>query len=232
MTDKISTGNDKLDEFLGGGYDTDIITTVYGPSGSGKTNIMMLAMVSAAKSGKKVIYMDTEGGFSIERMQQMADNYKELLDHVIFLRPTNFEEQMEAFEKLKKIAPLKIGLVIVDTISMLYRLKLGKNQEVYEVNRELGRQLSNLVEMARKHNIPVLLANQVYSNFDERDKVNMVGGDILNYASKCLIELQITPDGKRRAILKKHRFLSQEKDFIFEIVNEGIRPSKESFKLF
>ena len=35
---KISSGIDFLDKLLEGGYDRDIVTTIYGPSGSGKTN--------------------------------------------------------------------------------------------------------------------------------------------------------------------------------------------------
>jgi len=49
----------------------------------------------------------------------------------------------------------------------------------------------------------------------------MVGGDILKYWSKCLIELK-NDNGKRKAILKKHRSLP-EKELSFQIFNEGIR---------
>ena len=51
---------------------------------------------------------------------------------------------------------------------MLYRLELGKSDDVYEVNRELGKQLCCLAEIARKKKILVLITNQVYSNFDEK----------------------------------------------------------------
>ena len=71
-------------------------------------------------------------------------------------------------------------------------------------------------------------------DFDEKDKVNIVGGDILKYGSKCLIELQITPDGNRRAILRKHRNIQSERELLFKIVESGIASAKESkgFKLF
>ena len=89
-------------------------------------------------------------------------------------------------------------------------------------------------EIARKKNIPVLVTNHVYADFEEKDKVNIVGGDILKYGSKCLIELQITPSNNRRAILKKHRSIAEEKEIIFKIVEGGIIGTKESkgFKLF
>ena len=135
---------------------------------------------------------------------------------------------------MKDIVNDKIGLIVVDTIAMLYRLELGKDEDVHEVNRELSRQISYLTEIARKKNIPVLITNQVYTDFDARDKVNIVGGDILKYGSKCLMELQITPNGNRRIILRKHRSIQPEKEVIFKIVDGGIIGTKESrgFKLF
>ena len=55
---KVSTGSPILDNFLGGGYDRDIITTIFGPSGTGKTNLCLLAAVRIAEKGKKVIFLD------------------------------------------------------------------------------------------------------------------------------------------------------------------------------
>jgi len=49
----------------------------------------------------------------------------------------------------------------------------------------------------------------------------MVGGDILKYWSKCIIEIK-NNRGKRTAVLKKHRSLP-EKELAFEIYNGGIR---------
>jgi len=235
---KIPTGSKVLDIMLDGGYENDVITTIYGPAGSGKTVLCLLCSINVARNGKKVVYVDSEGGFSLERLKQIASHishdYKKLLDKIIFLKPTSFAEQKKSFEKLKDIVNDKIGLIVVDTIAMLYRLELGKSEDAQEVNRELGRQISYLTEIARKKNIAVLITNQVYADFDNRDKVNIVGGDILKYGSKCLIELQITPNGNRRLILKKHRSLKPEQELIFKIVEGGIIGTKESkgFKFF
>jgi len=219
--EKISTGTKILDELLEGGYETDAITTIYGPAGSGKTNLLLLAAVEAAKNGLKVIYVDTEGGFSIARLKQIAPEYETVLDKILFLKPTTFEEQKKTFEKLKEIINSKIGLIIVDTISMLYRLE-RTGDGIKETNRELGSQICFLTEIARKKNIPVLIANQVYSLFDSKNKVNMVGGDIMKYGSKCLLELQSGDQGLRKIILRKHRSIAGEKEAIFKIIEKGI----------
>lgn len=229
--ERVSTGSEALNTLLGGGFEKDVVTTIYGPSGSGKSNICILAAVKVAKTGKKVVFIDSEGGFSLERMKQIEEDYKELLDNIILLKPTRFEEQKEVFEKLLELThndkENKIGLIAIDTISMLYRLELGKSEDVYTVNRELGKQIASLTEITRKKNIPILIANQVYAKFDERDKVNMVGGDFLKYGSKCLIELQRGQEGIRKAVLKKHRSIQEEKEVMFKIEDKGLFEVKE-----
>ena len=236
--EKIPTGSRILDNMLEGGYEQDIITTIYGPAGSGKTNLCILCATNTARLKKKVIYVDTENNFSLDRFKQICasinQNYAKVLNNIVFLRPASFDEQKKTFEKLKDIISNRIGLVIVDTIAMLYRLEIGKNEDIYEVNRELAKQLAYLKEIASKKKIPVLITNQVYADFEDKEKVKLVGGDLLKYASKCLIELQITPSGNRRAIIKKHRSIKDEKEITFKIVEGGIIGTKEGkgFRLF
>jgi DNA repair protein RadB len=216
---KISTGTIFLNNFLAGGYDQDIVTTIYGPSGSGKTNLCLIAAVKIAESGKKVIFVDTEGGIAIERIRQINNNID--LSQLIFFNPMTFTEQKEMFEKLREQVNDHIGLIVVDSISMLYRLELGRSEEVYEVNSALGKQIAYLVEIARRKKIPVLLTSQVYADFDKRDAVKIVGGDLLKYGSKCLIELK-TFANCRGLVLRKHRSLAEGKELKFRIVQSGI----------
>jgi|TARA_Y100000310_G_scaffold345860_1_gene471637 DNA repair protein RadB len=236
--DKIPTGSRILDKLLDGGYEKDVITTIYGPAGSGKTNLCILCGANTVRLGKKVIYVDTENNFSLERFRQICSSinqdYKKLLNSVVFLKPVSFDEQNKTLEKLRQEINSKIGLIIIDSIAMLYRLELGKANDVYEVNNDLGKQLAYMKEIASKNNIPVLITNQVYADFDEKEKINLVGGDLLKYGSKCLLELQITPSGNRRAIIKKHRHLPAEKEITFKIVEGGIIGTKEGkgFRFF
>ena len=64
------------------------------------------------------------------------------------------------------------------------------------------------------------MASQVYSDFEKKEGVKIVGGDITRYSSKCLIELQKYKT-RRKAIVKKHRSLPEDKEIIFEIVEKG-----------
>ena len=224
---KTST-NTVLDELLEGGFENDGVSTIYGPAGYGKTNICVLSALEVAKKGGKVMFMDTEGGLSAERAKQICgENYKEVLERVFFFNPTDFAEQQEAFEKLKEMVNSDIKLIVIDTISMLYRLELGKASEVYSINASLGKQIAYLTQITRRNNIPILIANQVYADFENPDGVKIVGGDIMKYGSKCLIQLEVGHKGLRKASLMKHRSLPQSKEILFRIVGNGIEKIEE-----
>lgn len=229
MDTKINTGAEILDWLLEGGFEKEVITTIYGPAGSGKTNICLIC--ASSLKDKPVIYVDTEGSFSLSRLRQITDNLEDTLQNIILLKPTTFQEQKKAFEKLKTLAQTKkIGAIIVDSIAMLYRLEMGQTKNIYDVNKQLGMQLALLTEIARKNKIPIIITNQVYSDFEQKDKVNIVGGDLLKYQSKCLIELQKKEDGVRKAIIKKHRSIEEEKYVLFKIHNLGLIEIQEEQK--
>lgn len=220
MDTKISTGSDALDWLLEGGFEKKVITTIYGPAGSGKTNICLI--FSNEHKKKKTIYVDTEGSFSLSRYRQISENFNEALKRIILLNPTTFSEQKNAFEQLKKMDHKNTGAIIIDSIAMLYRLEIGQTKNIYDVNKELGIQLAMLTEIARKNNIPIIITNQIYKDFEQKEKINIVGGDLLKYQSKCLIELKKKDDGIRSAIIKKHRSIEEGKNVDFKITNLGI----------
>lgn len=234
---KTMTGSYDLNNWLDGGYEPGVITLFYGPAASGKSNFVILAACHNAKKNKKIIFIDTEGSFSVDRVNQISQGDNEnILKNIVILKPTSFNEQKKMFLKLHK--ELKesenIGLIIVDSITMLYRLDLAESRinglnELHKVNFYLAEQMKFLNEIARKKNIPILITGQVYSDFlTEKDilsgkqaGVNVVGGDLLKYWSKCIIELQYN-GGKRRAVIRKHRSLKE--DYLnFEIIKEGIK---------
>ncbi|MBI4441179.1 DNA repair and recombination protein RadB [Candidatus Woesearchaeota archaeon] len=211
----IPTGSEVLDKLLAGGFEPDVITTIYGPSSTGKT---CLCLQAALTMPKKVIYIDTEGGFSAQRAQQLREGHS--FDNIILFSPTSFEEQQKIVGQLHEMATERVGLIIIDSIAMLYRLEMHKADDVHAVNHQLGLQLAILSEITRKKQIPVLLTNQVYARFDDPGRVLMVGGDLLKYSSKCLIELQKL-ESCRKAVLHKHRSLPEATELFFEIRQKG-----------
>jgi len=216
-----------LDHLLGGGIEHGSITNFYGPAGSGKTNICIQASISCIKNGKRAVFIDTEGGLSMERFAQIAENPKEMLKRMIVMEPKSFEEQERCVEKLEDIVKKgDVGLIVLDSLVTLYRLELDGNGEV---NRRLAKQLSILSRISRERNIPILITNQVYSDMD--GGVELVSRDVAKYWAKCLVELQKMERGRRLAILRKHRSLPEGSETQFQIGEKGLEEAK-GFKLF
>ena len=234
--EKISTGSFDLNKWLYGGYEKDVITMIAGSPGSGKTNFSILASCSQARKGNKVIFVDTEGGFSVDRVRQIVgDNYEDILKNIFLLEPTSFDEQKKTFSKLlDKLNKEQIGLIVIDGMAMLYRLELGDarkdgdNSKIQEINKEVAKQMRVLAEIARKKKIPVIINNQVYEDFvseedwkkGKKGNLNIVGGDLFKYWSKCIIVLH-NDDSRRKAVLLKHRSLA-DKQLEFVIRQKGV----------
>jgi len=223
MDARIDFGSGVINKLLNGGLEKDIITTVFGGAGSGKSNFALIAALSAAQRGR-VVFIDTESSFSIDRLKQLNPDFKQILKNITVIKPLEFEEQQKAIRDLREIAKEKIELVVIDSLTMLYRLE--RPDDPKEINLELTKQLSILSSIARRNNIPILVTNQVYSSFDDRDEIRMVGGDILKYWSKCLIRLEKV-NRIRKAELVKHRSLPEGRAVWFNIINEGLEEVEE-----
>lgn len=214
-----------FDEILGRGILEKTLTQIYGPPASGKTNLCMIAASFVALKGKKVVFIDTEGGFSIERLKQIAkEKTSSALKNILLIEPTTYQEQKIAVEGLEKIVNERIGLVVVDSITMLYRLENANGiDERQERQILLGKQLEILLRISRKFNIPVLITNQVYADIDTNE-ISPVGGEILKYWSKVVVEVgrENANSITRFAIIRKHKFIKEGRRFLFKIVDEGI----------
>jgi DNA repair protein RadB len=222
---KIAT-NSSLDKILGGGIEKGNITQFYGPPGSGKTNITLMLSVQVVKNGKKVIYIDTEGGVSIDRIKQIAkDDFENVANDIIVFEPHSFHEQEDNLKTIGSLLSSRgddIDLIVLDSAVALYRLNESKSPIL---NKELGKQMGLLSTFSRKYNLAVLITNQIYSAFDGESNGNIrpVGGDILRYWSKVIVELEKSDlVGQRIANLRRHRSISEGISVKFKITDSGI----------
>ena len=175
----ISSGNSELDSFLDG-YGKEV-TLVYGPPASGKTCLSLMCSASMLKKDKKVVYIDTENGFSIERFIQICGaGYITMLDRLLVLNALNFQDQCAKIDNL--INFIDVDLVIVDSLGVYYRKYVKENAPV--ANKKMDRQLRILTELSRK-GMPVIVTNQVYTN-PENGEISMVGGDMVKKWAKKL----------------------------------------------
>lgn len=216
--------NSSLDELLGGGIEKGCITQIYGPPGSGKTNISLKIVYEATKNGSKAIYMDTEGGISLERIQQIAgSDFNKIAQNIYLLEPKSFDQQQLDIQNIEDLLSEDdtIDILIIDSIVALYRVEEG---DPSEINKKLGRLMAKLLTLSRDYDIAILITNQIYSPFDSDDLiVEPIGGTVLKYWSKVIVQIEKnTGSLVRTAILQRHKNKSSGQKITFEIVDDGI----------
>ncbi|MBQ2635900.1 MAG: DNA repair and recombination protein RadB [Methanobrevibacter sp.] len=218
--------NSSLDAMLGGGFEKGVITQIFGPPSSGKSNITLTLAVNVAKNNRKVIYIDTEGGISIDRIRQIAGSeFSNVANNIIVFEPTSFLEQNDTLKSIDAWLRKNhndVDLIILDSAVALYRVDDMKSSKL---NKELGKQMGILSKIARQYDIAVVVTNQIYNAFDEEgnNDIKAVGGTILQYWSKVIIQLERGEElNQRIATLRRHRSIAEGKQAIFSIASIGI----------
>ncbi|MDI9615411.1 DNA repair and recombination protein RadB [Methanothermobacter sp.] len=222
---RLPTGS-SIDSILGGGVERGTITQFYGPPASGKTNIAIKLAVETSKRDRKTVFIDTEGGISVERIRQVSgSSFERVADNIIVFEPSSFTEQGEAIQRTLNVLKNhgdSVDLIVLDSAVALYRLKEGNGSNF---NVDLGRQLFLLLQMARRFDLAVVVTNQIYSlrGDDGVERVSPVGGTLLRYWSKTIVELEMGDrPGERVAVLRRHRNRPEGLRTSFRIVPEGI----------
>ena len=218
--------NSAIDAILGGGFEKGTITQIFGPPSSGKSNITLTLAVNVAKNNRKVIYIDTEGGISIDRIKQIAGNdFSRVANNIIVFEPTTFLEQNDNLRSIDVWLRKNhddVDLLILDSAVALYRVDDMKSAKL---NKELGKQMGILSKIARTYDIAIVLTNQIYNAFDEEgnNDVRAVGGTILQYWSKVILQLERGEEiNQRAATLIRHRSIPEGKKATFSITSNGI----------
>lgn len=203
----IETDSKLLEDILKG--ERKEICCVYGPPASGKTTVVKEAAVFQSKKNKKVFFIDSERSFSVERIIQIAQNDKNVLNNIFVLKPKDLKEQGKFLKRLLKLKD--VNLVIIDTIGVYYRLELKK--DVDKANKEIHKQFNLLSELCSK-GTSILITNQIYQNI-KTNNINIVGGNMFKNWSKCLIKLEKDP---RKMLFEK----PENKEVLFNINNDGL----------
>ncbi|MDI6889192.1 MAG: DNA repair and recombination protein RadB [Methanocellales archaeon] len=218
--EKYTSGCEKLDELLGGGFEAGTVTQIFGEAGSGKTNICLQLAIETVKNGKKVIYIDSEG-FSPERFEQIAGNgVGKIAKDIIVYEPMNFEQQYAAIKDLEKVID-KVGVIILDSAATFYRFELDDERDIALI-RELANQVAHLLGLARKHDVAVVFTNQIYTDI-ERDQYRPLGGNIIEHLSKVIVQLEKVGNGRRKATLRKHRSRPEGISCEFVLTQDGVK---------
>ena len=195
MIDKIQTGCECLDNYLDGGISPGSITLIYGEPETGKTTLLMQCAINCALKNRKTLFIDCDNTFSSLRLSQIAsENSKKVADLILLLKPVDFKEQTTVIDNLSKYIVKNFGLIIIDTLTSLYRAKIGSSsKQIFSLNRELNRQLAILAQNTKIHNLPIIITSQVRSVFDESFvSVEPVATRVLKFWAETIIVMKPT----------------------------------------
>ena len=225
MESFVQTGCISLDKLLGGGFPTESVSLIYGEAETGKTSLAVQCAVNCARRGYKSLFIDTDGTFSYERLSQIAEyDYERISPLMIIMRPATFQDQSRAVDHLEKVINSKFGLIVVDTVTSLYRVELDEPKETYAANRELNRQLAVLTQIAKTCGIAVLIVSQVRSvPLGERTEMKPVATRVLNYWSDVVLDMRQTGQTRVIQVLReKHPKIKGKGAIYVNIENSGI----------
>ena len=170
----ISTGLQKLDEFLTGGIPNCVIVDIFGGNGTGKTQLLLQLSINSIKKGGHVLYLDTTGGFRPERVLEIQKQLKtefNFLEKITVSRITNTSEQVKSINNIEKN---NFSLVVIDNITDLFSYEYKKDESIFEKNSIFMKYLHELSKLAIKKKIPIVITNMI-RNIDEKEIENMKG---------------------------------------------------------
>jgi DNA repair protein RadB len=192
---KIPTSCRPIDEFLRGGFPVDSVALVYGEAETGKTTLAIQCAANCARAGYKTLFVDSDRTFSAQRLSQIVpEQLKEISELIILARPNDFREQTVIVDRLSDYINQNFKLVVFDTITSLYRLRIAESpSRTFELNRELNRLLAVLAQAARTQRIVVLLTGQVHSVLDEvAVSIEPVATRVLKFWADTVLEMKFT----------------------------------------
>ena len=200
---RCTTGSKALDKLLLGGIETQAVTEFYGEFGSGKSQICHTLCVMAHQpvemsgftSGS--IYIDTEGTFRPERIEQIASargiDPSIVLKSIAVCKVYNSSHLELIIKDLGKyITDFKARLVIIDSIISLHRAEFAGRGTLSDRQQRLNTMISKIKRLTEIYNISVVITNQVQASPDTffGDPTKAAGGNILGHASTYRIYLR------------------------------------------
>jgi RecA/RadA recombinase len=142
--------------------------------------------------GARVMYVNSESSSILERLEQITGKkFDQIEDMVRILTPKAFADQGALIDELDLYVRNGTKLVIVDTLTRLYRTVLENKDATYAAHRELNRQMGFLKGLAKQRDMAVLVLNQVRGVPDSHDALEPVAKNILDYWADYVLWIRL-----------------------------------------
>lgn len=210
----ISTGSKALDNVLGGGIRSGMITDIYGESGSGKSQLCFTLCANCAKDSSNVLFVDTTGTFRAERIMEISGS-KLNLEKISYIRAFTTTEQSNATKKIIEVRP---RLVVIDSLTSLFSSEYSgpeRHRAVMKYMHELAALAINLRSAVVVTNMirnapPITLVDQAGRNVAQAvvpwQQREFLGSSVSIYSHiKIKLEILDRAESSFRAVLVQPR---------------------------
>jgi DNA repair protein RadA len=238
---RCSTGSGVLDELFLGGIETQAVTEFYGEFGSGKSQICHTLCITAGQPVESgglnsgVIYVDTEGTFRPERLEQIARERGVdplyALKNVAVCKVYNSAHLELIVKNLGKyVDDYKAKLVIIDSIISLHRAEFAGRGTLADRQQRLNSIMHKLLRIAEIYNIALVVTNQVQSAPDTffGDPTRPTGGNVIGHASTYRVYLK--KSGENRIARMVDSPYHPYGDVRFTVNEKGVDDLEEELK--
>ncbi len=238
-TIKIKTGSKNLDALLGGGIETGGTVEAHGSFGSGKSQLAhQLAVniqlpIEKGGAGGGCLFIDTENTFSPSRIEQMSKalklDLKKVLENIQVGRAYNADHQCLLVEKAGEMIKAKnIKLIVVDSVTALFRADFTGRGELAARQQKLNRHLHALQRLADVYGVAVYMTNQVMARPDMMfgDPTVAIGGHIVGHFAGVRLYLRKSKGVNRIARMIDAPNLP-EGECIFTVTEKGLGDPEE-----
>jgi len=241
----LPTGSYNLNRILSNkGLSSKKITLLYGKFRSGKSQIAHQCCVEAYQFFKEKLpkytslFIDTEGTFRPERIQQMAQArnlpINDVLKRIYVIQAQSISEFKLIFSKIERILKENnIKFLVIDSLTNYIRLEIAQKEKATSlIINEFSQILRKISHWAITFNIPLLCTSQVSSTmnkFNFFDVVPILSTTLNSYIKEWILlgeDPQITslPEntGRRFAHLVNSE-INREEIIQFLIDSDGIK---------
>lgn len=185
--------------------------------------------------GGSVLFFDTEGTFSSQRIYQIVAqnglNLEEILHNIILSRVFTSDHQMFLLENaFEKCAEEKVKLVVVDSVISHFRGEFLGRETLSDRQQKLNLYMHKLLRLAEILNLAVVVTNQAQSDPTPSYGYGLTdrpaGGNILAHACNTRVWLRRGKGSKRIAKVFDSPYLP-EAESVFQITEKGIEDAED-----
>ncbi len=207
------------------------IFSIWGDFGVGKTTFALQTAINTVKNNENAIYIYTKPNLPYEKLISLSKGSEEVLDRITIIKPMNFNDLYNIifnleFLILKKLENNedKLKLIIIDSITNLYRLELNQEnkEKNYSLNYKLHQILASLTYLNEIYNIEILIVNELSrKNYDDQVIEVQSGGKAMEFWVNFNLKITKTKTLNQRKFIFNNITENRSYEFTLNLREEG-----------